>query len=113
MKCQRCGKELTGRQKRWCSQRCSKLGLKAAYKKLNRNKVNSYNRKYRRLNPGGFKYKYLIKEEKCFFCLAEGNLHRHHLNYDKNNVVWLCKNCHNKFHKLLKKSWFYEYIPKI
>jgi endogenous inhibitor of DNA gyrase (YacG/DUF329 family) len=35
MRCKKCGKHLTGNQKSYCSQRCSKLHLKALYNKRN------------------------------------------------------------------------------
>jgi endogenous inhibitor of DNA gyrase (YacG/DUF329 family) len=119
LKCKRCGKELTGKQTSWCSQRCSRLGLKALYKKRNRDKINAYNRKYRKNkreitkkkksiyrknNKGGYKTFYFDENKKCYFCGSEKNLQKHHLDYDKNLVVYLCKDCHIKHHKLIKSS---------
>lgn len=114
MNCKRCGNELTGKQISFCSQRCSRLYLKAKYKERNRDKVNAYNREYRRQNGGGSNggYKYHFLEEsiidKCFFCSSNNNLERHHLDYEKQIVVILCRECHRKLHSLLRET----VIPK-
>jgi endogenous inhibitor of DNA gyrase (YacG/DUF329 family) len=113
LKCKRCGKKLTGKQTSYCSQRCSKLHLKSLWRKRNREKVNEYNREYKKDNPGGFKYKYIDKEKKCFFCGSKNNLQKHHLNYEEQNVVLLCFNCHSKYHHLIKNSYFYDKIKDL
>ena len=101
MKCKKCGKPLIGRQTSYCSPRCSKLHLKSLYKKRNREKVNAYNRKYRKINKGGWKVKYHYSQGFCYFCGVRKNLHQHHLNYEENIVVDLCQICHWKYHKLV------------
>jgi hypothetical protein len=106
MKCKRCGKELTKKQqKSYCSLRCSKLHLKSLYRKRNKDRINNYNREYRKINKGGYKvYFGFLPKRECFFCSSNEELNQHHINYGKNIIVYLCKECHRKLHKLLSYS---------
>ena len=51
--CERCGNELTGKAKRWCSKTCSKLGLKSLYRKRKLAEINKYKNDWRRAKNGG------------------------------------------------------------
>jgi len=104
MKCGKCGKELTGKQTSYCSPRCSKLHLKSLYKKRNREKVNAYNREYRKRNKRGKKARYFVPSGNCYFCGRTKKIHQHHLNYEINLVVDLCRSCHHKYHVLIRKQ---------
>jgi hypothetical protein len=46
--CKKCGGELKGKQMSYCSLRCSKLHLKALYRKRNGKKIYEYNKKWRK-----------------------------------------------------------------
>lgn len=108
---------MTGKQETWCSARCSKLGLKALYKKRNKEKINAYNKKYRKLGittHGNFlikKHKHL-QEKKCSKCASTENLEVHHIKPRKNggknepsNLILLCHKCHYYFEKCLADFW--------
>jgi hypothetical protein len=45
--CVRCGKKLTGKQKKYCSKQCMKSFLKSLWQKRNRDKAAQYNREWR------------------------------------------------------------------
>jgi 5-methylcytosine-specific restriction endonuclease McrA len=113
MICERCKKELTGNQKRWCSLRCSKLGLKALYKRRNKDKINGYNRQYRKL---GIRTKLNIPEHDliCAKCGSNEGIQQHHIKprilggKHKYNIILLCPKHHAELEKLTKKFW-YEY----
>ena len=44
------------------------------------------------------RYKYPIKNQKCAKCGREAEV-RHHLKYDEDSIVFLCKNCHKLEHR--------------
>lgn len=45
----------------------------------------------------------VIKDDKCQMCEEEKKLEAHHENYDEPfNVVWLCRQCHIKLHRIKK-----------
>ena len=55
-----------------------------------------------------FRYKTVklvsLKDKVCSKCGSNNDLHRHHINYDNiKNFIILCRNCHNRLHKELKK----------
>jgi len=99
--CIRCGKELKGKQKRWCSLRCSKLGLKQEYKKRNKEKVLAYNKKYKNEFPRKHCL-YDFIDDLCYFCRAEKNLEWHHVTYQPPRFIRLCKFCHKRLHVVIK-----------
>ena len=39
-----------------------------------------------------------LRDIKCLNCETIENLHFHHTNYEKNEGITLCKDCHNKIH---------------
>jgi len=45
----------------------------------------------------------LEKPHNCSYCGCEKRLHAHHPDYRKPlDVIWLCSECHMKWHKLLR-----------
>ena len=120
MKCIKCHKDipLTKNSQKYCSNRCSKLYLKARYKKKYRDEINKYNREYkkgmRRGIPGGKNTRKFEREGKviriedgkeCYFCKRHDSLEWHHISYDPPIiVVRICRDCHRKLHKLLRKQ---------
>lgn len=113
MHCGKCGDTLTGNQKRWCSLRCSRLGLKSEWRKRNRKRLNEYSRNYRRAKNGGntdMKEPARLREKECLNCgsvddlqlahvkpLWAGGVHKH--------VITLCRKCHHNFDNLLREFW--------
>lgn len=119
MQCKKCGKLLSGNQKSYCSKQCSKLHLKAGWRKRQREKINEYNRAYR-LNMFVRPPKNTSKQrndlgntcERCGENKIE-NLHVHHIRplqfggtNHKVNLMLLCRKCHSLWHKLLKPFFF-------
>lgn len=107
--CERCGEELSGKQQRWCSPKCSKLGLKSLYKKRNRPKINAYNREYNSRGPRLRKNTKYLKSE-CQRCSSRDNLQVCHVKprwaggqYD--SVITLCQGCHYEFDNTLRGFW--------
>ena len=39
------------------------------------------------------------RDSKCSQCKATENLNFHHIDYEKNEGITLCKDCHNKIHQ--------------
>jgi 5-methylcytosine-specific restriction endonuclease McrA len=125
MKCKKCSKKLIGQQISYCSQLCSKLHLKQLYKKRNKEKVNAYNREWRRkrkykilmhrFSNGNtvkkFRTKYLLNgnlnpnyilDEKCKICGTTKDLTLNHIvprmcgGKDKpENLETMCMKCNN------------------
>ena len=117
MNCLKCGETLTGKQIRFCSTRCSKLYLKSEYRKRNREKLNQYNRKQRKLGVRtcgkDLKNRYLhLRTGECFICGCKDNLQIHHIKPRKFggtnevfNLMILCKKCHYDIDKATEKLW--------
>lgn len=118
MLCERCKKALAGNQRRWCSPKCIKLGLKALYRKRKREEINLYNRNYRRKlrSVGGtiggrkkrqFKFTQFI----CLKCGSEDSVEQHHVKprilggRNPYNIIFLCKKHHYDFEQLTKGFW--------
>lgn len=113
MNCTRCGRPLDGKQKRWCSLRCSKLGLKAEYKKRNHEKVKAYGRDYKKRHGhihNSETVSFVFPGRFCYFCKKMESLHIHHLSYEKHEVVYLCSSCHIKYHTLVKHQEFVKTV---
>lgn len=119
MLCVRCENILTGKQTRFCSPRCSKLYLKAQYKRRNKDKVNAYNRVYRSsytpLKNDKLREE-LLNNNVCLRCGSKDNLNINHIKHQKygldnspNNLVVLCFDCHMLWHAMLddilKEYW--------
>jgi len=106
-KCERCGNKLTGKQERWCCQRCAKLGLKALYRKRHPEKTAEWRKKYN--SKFGAELGYcVLKVGECYFCQKTEKLNDHHICYNPQVVVRICKRCHGKLHALLNKMKYYN-----
>lgn len=117
MKCIKCGNDIptTSKSNKYCSYRCSVLYLKSQYKKRNKEKVNEYNRKYRKLGyhcKTGTKIVKSLKEIRgeCLKCGSTENLEVHHVkplilggDNKMGNVIVLCKKHHHEFEQLTKE----------
>ena len=64
--CKRCNQTITGRGVRWCSKRCSQLGLKRLYKQRNHDKILAYNRQYKKQHV--VDHSIGIVNNQCYFC---------------------------------------------
>ena len=95
--CDNCGEEITGGGVRFCSERCSRIYHKREYRKRNKEKVNAYNRKWRKHHVGNKSIKFNSGKE-CFFCHSQENLHWHHISWKPEMIVRLCRVCHMKLH---------------
>jgi 5-methylcytosine-specific restriction endonuclease McrA len=93
------------------------------HKLLNNGKLNVINAGKSRLKDGrSIVWKY--KKSYCQFCKSDKNLDTHHLipahyikkengltymtvgNHNENNIITLCRSCHNKIHfKMGRKIW--------
>ena len=91
-KCYNCGGELTGRQTKYCSSKCSREFYE-------HNDIQAIKRR-------------LIKErgEKCEHCGEITYLELHHLKpisqggelFNDDNLILLCHECHKLYHKRLR-----------
>src|SRR5690606_18094496 len=82
MVCDRCGEPLTGKQERWCSLYCSKLGLKSEWRKRNKDRLLKLNNEYRRAKNGGnrpVKNPNRLREKECLKCGAAEDLQLAHV----------------------------------
>lgn len=97
--CIRCGKELTGKQEKWCSDYCSKYGLKKIYNERVRNrnheKFLARSKIYSIINKSSIK-----KPIYCGFCGDIKPLEGHHPDYHHPEfVLFCCRDCHSSiFH---------------
>lgn len=113
MVCMRCGNKLSGKQLRWCSLRCSKLGLKSLYRKRNTARLNSYRNDWRRAKNGGNRpitHPAKKRASECFNCHALEDLQVAHikpigLGGTHKNIITLCRKCHHEFDKRLTGFW--------
>lgn len=111
--CVKCEKQLTGNQKRYCSTRCSKLFLKAEYKKRHRDKLNEYAREYRRAKNGGnrsLKNPKEYRDTECLYCGVTENLQVCHVKPlwaggTHAHTITLCQIHHYRFDNLLREYW--------
>lgn len=117
--CLKCGKSLAlVKGWKYCSQRCSKLYLKAAYKRRNKEKVAAYNESYRALAPD--KYFVRGKDRKKLFelmpncqkCNTTENLQACHIkphwaggSNKLTNFIILCQVCHYNFDFQMRGFW--------
>ena len=106
-KCERCLKIIRSKGIRWCSQRCSKLGLKALYKKRKRLFVNGYNRSYKgNMRTIAFKK----SGGRCKTCTTTKNLTINHIipkvvggKNKIDNFEVMCLSCNIKEYQFLVK----------
>ncbi len=61
-----------------------------------RKKYPERNRAYTRVERKG------LKDTQCSRCSSIDNLEFHHTNYELDEGITVCKNCHNKIHEWLK-----------
>lgn len=120
MNCKKCSNELIGKQKSYCSKRCSKLHLKALYKIRNKEKILAYNRAYRKGGMRPMNKGRKIKVIKffgsvCNKCGTEKELNVHHLkplraggNHNYNNLMVLCFKCHMDWEQRMKNFWIFK-----
>ena len=119
MLCKKCGKKLTGKQKKYCSVYCAKLFLKSEYRKRNKEKINAYKRKYwkgKRRTSGYFEKvtrpAHLKNNPLCEKCGTDKKLEVHHIKplavggtHKASNLMTLCKTHHYYFEKRMKGFW--------
>lgn len=114
MVCERCNNNLIGKQLRWCSPRCSKLGLKSLYRKRNAQKLKSYKNNWRRAKNGGNRpltHPSKLRNTSCFNCHSKHDLQLAHIKpiglggTHKNNTITLCRKCHYDFDRRLTGFW--------
>jgi len=113
----KCGNEIptTSKSNKYCSYRCSVLYLKSQYKKRNKERINAYNKGYRKrgyIKGAGSKTVRELKEvsNKCLKCGTTENLEAHHVRptilggkNEIGNVIILCKKHHHEFEQLTKE----------
>lgn len=113
MLCSRCGKQLVGKQKRWCSGYCSKLGLKSEWRKRTREARQAYARNYRRAKNGGNrspKFPAKLRDNECLKCGTSEDLQLAHIKplWAGGRHKWtitLCRIHHHQFDNLLRDWW--------
>lgn len=111
--CERCEEELSGKQVRWCSQRCSVLGLKSAYRKRHREKLYAYKNEYRRAKNGGNRpprNPAKHRTDECLKCGSSEDLQGAHVKPlwaggKHNTIITLCRKHHYQFDNLLRDFW--------
>ena len=112
--CERCDTALNGKQTRWCSKYCSKLGLKSAWRKRKSEHVKAYNREWRRAKNGGTRplsWPALKRDGVCLRCDGKYNLQVAHVKPigaggNHKNLITLCGKCHYRFDNLLREYWY-------
>ena len=118
MNCERCEVGLIGNQKRWCSLRCSKLGLKRIYRKRRREHINAYKRARNKMGIRSSGYYFKVTKPRhlkdfsfCAKCGVSKDLEVHHIKPlifgggHKGNLITLCKKHHYEFEQLTKNFW--------
>ena len=115
--CERCGNLLIGKHERWCSLRCSRLGLKALYKKRNKDKIQAYarERRKREIQGGPSSNKilrgFLQRNPVCARCNSSKLVHLCHIKprdkggKHRDNLITLCPTHHHEFDILLRGFW--------
>ena len=43
----------------------------------------------------------IINEQECYFCNTKQKVIRHHISYNPEIMIYLCRNCHSKIHIVL------------
>ena len=111
MECERCKSVLIGKQERWCSRYCSKLGLKSLYRKKHKDRLNKYQNNFRRkaTRASGYYWVYIrpkaLERDKnqCTKCGRKKDIQVHHIKSrtdggrnSLSNLITLCRKCHYK-----------------
>lgn len=117
--CLKCGNVLAGKQTKYCSEKCCSLFLKSEYKKRNKDKINEYNRKIRKIGVRTCGKDLIKRYEnlqscKCWRCGCKNNLEVHHIrprrfggSNDKDNLMLLCKKCHMTIENINLRCGYY------
>ena len=119
MKCKKCQKPLSGKQTVFCSQICGKLYLKSLYKKRNRDRLNAYNRNYRKRAKDAYFIRSDVGRKRIFslmpVCQRCGTDKRLMLCHIKPhwaggtkeifNIFVFCQKCHHSFDNALRIFW--------
>lgn len=50
---------------------------------------------------------------KCKICGSENDIHKHHIQYHPEKLIFVCRSCHSKIHhsKKHKEQELYKYLP--
>lgn len=114
--CDRCSRELTGKQKRWCSSRCSKLGLKSEYRRRHKERLNAYKNEWRKAKNEGNRpintsLARRIRADQCARCESPHDLQLAHVKPigvgGRHDVlITLCRKCHYHFDESLREFWY-------
>jgi 5-methylcytosine-specific restriction endonuclease McrA len=124
MKCIKCNNPLSGKQEKFCSTYCSKLYLKAEYRKRKKEHIHAYKKERRELGKGNTKssrptemFKELLIGKSCRACGAIKNLTVNHIvpmsiggGNEETNLEVLCVSCNSKEYHLLVKKALKEYF---
>lgn len=113
MICDRCGEILQGKQTRWCSKKCSKLGLKSEWRKRNRVRLLEYSRNYRKAKHDGdypIAFPDYYRDSECLYCGSDEDLQLAHVKPlwagGKHKwVVTFCRKHHHQFDTILREWW--------
>lgn len=117
MYCLRCKKELEKRQTKYCSQRCSKLYLKAGYRQRHKEQIQKYNREWKKLgisgspSDNGYLRGHRNRNPQCAKCGSIKNVHVCHVKpramggKNTDNLITLCQTHHHQFDELLRSFW--------
>lgn len=111
--CERCEEELSGKQTRWCSVRCSKLGLKSLYKKRTAEHQRAYQRQYRKAKDGVMRpvtWPIKYRGTECLNCGTSEDLQGAHVKPlwaggKHDTIITLCRKHHHQFDNLLRAFW--------
>lgn len=111
--CERCASPLSNKQVRWCSPRCSKLGLKSEWRKRNRERLHAYAREYREAKNGGNRsitQPSKFRDSVCLYCGTSLDLQVAHVKPlwaggQHKWIVTFCRKHHHQFDNLLREWW--------
>ena len=115
--CIKCGIQIDTtktRSVKYCSTRCSKLWLKAEWKKRTHEHQLAYQREYRRAKAGGNRphtEAYKLRENYCLRCGTTEDLQLAHikplrLGGTHRHVITFCRTHHMQYDNTLKDFWY-------
>ena len=115
MKCIKCGGDVptTSRSVKYCSLHCSKLYLKAQWKKRTADHQRAYAREWRRAKHGGNRpltWPAKHRTDQCLNCGARTDLQAAHIKPLRvggthETLITLCRRHHMQFDNLLRDFW--------
>lgn len=112
--CIKCGGLIKNRKPvaKYCSDKCSKLYLKAGWRKRTKEKRNEYNREYRKAKNGGDRptAHRKFRDSKCLHCGGKEDLQYAHVKplWAGGRHKWgvtFCRKHHSEFDNLLRDFW--------